>query len=160
MTSGQPTEQEKEQRKERAQKTRERFAAAVSALETYLKLVASDTETAIWKDQLETMRVYARQSDTNVYSGSEVTTRARVLSKPEPTYTEQARSAGVSGTVILRAVFTAYGTVENILIVRSLPGGLTARCIEAARRIKFTPATKDGKPVSTFMELQYNFNVY
>ena len=133
--------------------------AAASALETYLKLVSSYSETETWKDQLETLKVYARESQTVVvYSGSEVTTRVKVLSKPEPGYTEQARSAAISGTVILRAVFSAYGTVENILVVRSLPAGLTGECVRAARRIKFIPATKDGKPVGTFMELQYNFN--
>lgn len=156
----QPTERETEERKESARKMREHYAAAASALEMYLRLVSSNSETATWKDQLETLKVYARQSPTAIYSGSEVTTKVRVLSKPEPSYTSQARSAGIAGTVILRAVFTAYGTVENILVVRSLPGGLTAESIQAARRIKFTPATKDGKPVAAFMELQYNFNFY
>ncbi len=156
----QPTEKEKEERKARARRMREHFADAASALETYLKLVSSDSETATWRDQLETLRVYARQSPTTVYWGSDVTTKVRVLSKPEPSYTSQARSAGLAGTVILRAVFTAHGTVENILVVRSLPGGLTAESVQAARRIKFTPATKDGKPVSVFMELQYNFNLF
>ena len=156
----QPSESEKEQRKERARKARERFAAAASALETYLNLVASDSETATWKEQLETLKVYARQSPTTIYSSSEVTTKARVLSKPEPSYTGEARDAGIAGTVILRAVFTAYGTVENILVVRSLPAGLTAASVQAARRIKFTPAIRDGKPVPVFMELQYNFSLF
>jgi hypothetical protein len=26
--------------------------------------------------------------------------------------------------------------------------------------IQFTPATKDGKPVSTFFQLEYNFSLY
>ena len=156
----QPSETEKEQRKERARIAREHFAAAASALETYLNLVASDSETATWKEQLDTLKIYARQSPTRIYSSSEVTTKVRVLSKPEPSYTGQARDAGIAGTVILRAVFTAFGTVENILVVRSLPAGLTAASVQAARRIKFTPATKDGKPVPVFMELQYNFNLF
>jgi TonB family protein len=156
----QPSESEKEQRKDRARKAREHFAAAASALETYLNLVASDSETATWKEQLDTLKVYARQSPTKIYSGSEVTTKVRVLAKPEPMYTSQARDAGIAGTVILRAVFTAYGTVDNILVVRSLPAGLTAASVQAARRIKFTPATMDGKPVPVFMELQYNFNFH
>lgn len=157
---GQPTEKEMEQRKERTRKTREHFTAAADALESYLRLVSSDSETATWKDQLETLKVYARQSPTTIYSSSEVTTKVRVLSKPEPVYTSRARSAGIVGTVILRAVFTAYGTVENILVLRSLPGGLTAESIQAAHRIKFTPAIKDGKPVPVFLELQYNFNLF
>lgn len=32
--------------------------------------------------------------------------------------------------------------------------------MEAARNIKFIPATKDGKPVSMSMQLEYNFNLY
>lgn len=154
------SEEEKQRRRENAQKSVQLFAAAAGALEKYLKLVDSDSGTAVWKGQLETLRTFARQSQTRIYSGSEVTTKARVLSKPEPVYTSQARSAGITGTVILRAVFTAYGTVENILVLKSLPGGMTGQCVEAARRIRFTPATKDGQPVSMIMELQYNFNLY
>ena len=155
------TEEEKRKRQEEARKRAALFAEAASALETYLKLVDSDRERSIWQPQLETVKVYARQNaSTAVYSSSEVTTKVRVLSKPEPSYTSEARSAGITGTVILRSVFTAYGTVENILVVRSLPGGLTAAAIQSARRIKFVPATKDGKPVSMFMQLEYNFNLF
>ena len=32
--------------------------------------------------------------------------------------------------------------------------------IAAAKGIRFVPATKDGHPVSMWMELQYNFNLY
>jgi len=44
--------------------------------------------------------------------------------------------------------------------VRTLPFGLTERAIAAARQIKFVPATKGGRPVSVFMQLEYNFNLY
>jgi len=89
-----------------------------------------------------------------------VTTKARVLSKPEPRYTEAARTASILGTVVLVAIFAADGTVTNVVVLRSLPFGLTERCLEAAKRIKFTSATKDGKLVSTFIQLEYNFNLY
>lgn len=95
-----------------------------------------------------------------VFTGREVTTKVRVLEKPEPTYTESARKFGVTGTVVLRAVFSKDGQVTNIHVASKLPHGLTQRTIEAARAIRFTPATKDGHPVSMFMELQYNFNLY
>jgi protein TonB len=95
-----------------------------------------------------------------VLNPSEATTRVRVVSKPEPSYTNKARNAGVSGTVVLRAVFASDGTVEHILVLRSLPYGLTNAAIEAARHIKFAPAMKDGKPISTFMQLEYNFKVF
>ena len=95
-----------------------------------------------------------------VFNGREVTSKARVLEKPEPTYTEAARKNQVTGTVTLRAIFSASGQVISISPVSRLPDGLTERAIAAAKSIRFVPATKDGHPVSMWMELQYNFNLY
>lgn len=83
--------------------------------------------------------------------------KVRLLEKPEPSYTEEARANKIAGTVILRVVFTSKGTVENINVLRSLPNGLTERAIEAAKKIKFVPAMKDGHAVSMWMQLEYNF---
>ncbi len=94
------------------------------------------------------------------FSPKEVSSKARVLSKPEPQYTEEARKNQVTGTVVLRAVFTSGGQVSNIRAVSGLPYGLTERAIAAARQIKFTPATKDGHAVSMYIQLEYNFNLY
>jgi TonB family protein len=104
----------------------------------------------------------AKRTDDNerIFSGREVTKKARVLSKPEPTYTESARQYAIQGTVVLRAVFSKDGEVTNLHVVSKLPHGLTRRAIEAARGIKFVPAEVDGRPVSMWMELQYNFNLY
>ena len=95
-----------------------------------------------------------------IYSGKEVTQKARILSKPEPQYAEEARKNQVTGTVVLRAVFTSDGQVTDIKAVSGLPYGLTERAIAAARQIKFVPATKDGRPVSMYIQLEYNFNLY
>lgn len=95
-----------------------------------------------------------------IFSPKDVTSKARVLSKPEPQYTEEARKNQVTGTVILRAVFSSTGQVTNISARAGLPYGLTERAIAAARQIKFTPATKDGRPVSMYIQLEYNFNLY
>jgi len=95
-----------------------------------------------------------------VFSGKDVSSKARVLSKPEPQYTEEARKNQIVGTVVLRAVFTSSGQVSNIRAVSGLPFGLTERAIAAARQIKFSPATKDGHPVSMYIQLEYNFNLY
>jgi len=83
--------------------------------------------------------------------------KVRLLSKPEPTYTKEARANKIAGTVILKVVFTSRGTVENIHVIRELPDGLTERAIEAAKKIKFVPAMKDGHAVSMWMQLEYNF---
>lgn len=89
-----------------------------------------------------------------------MTSKARVTAKPEPRYTEQARNQQTTGTVVLRCVFAADRTVKYLLVVVGLPDGLTERALEAARRIKFEPAIKDGRPVSMYIQLEYNFNLY
>ena len=94
------------------------------------------------------------------YTGKEVDTKARLLSKPEPVYTAAARNHQIVGTVILKVVFAASGKVTNIRVVQGLPDGLTERAIGAARKIKFVPASKEGKFVSMWMQLEYNFNLY
>ena len=61
---------------------------------------------------------------------------------------------------MLRAIFAEDGHVRAIFPIRRLPHGLTTMSVRAARQIKFIPATKDGKPVSVWMQLEYNFNLY
>lgn len=94
------------------------------------------------------------------FRGYEVDQRARLLSKPEPQYTEEARRNQLSGTVTLRVVFSSAGEVVQIRALRTLPFGLTEKAIAAARLIKFVPAMKGGHPVSVHMQLEYNFNLY
>lgn len=95
-----------------------------------------------------------------LYVGKEVDTKARLLSKPEPSYPDAAKKRGIIGTVVLKAVFSASGKVTNIRVVQGLPEGLTERAIQAARQIKFIPASREGKFVSMWMQLEYNFNLY
>jgi TonB family protein len=97
---------------------------------------------------------------SKVFTGKDVTTKARLISKPEPQYTEDARKNQITGTVVLKVVFASSGQVTNIRTVSGLPFGLTERAIAAARQIKFQPATKDGHQVSMWMQLEYNFNLY
>lgn len=90
---------------------------------------------------------------------SDVSTKAVILGKPTPGFTEDARRNLTTGTVRLRAVLGADGRVRHIMVVEGLPNGLTERSIEAARQISFTPATLDGHRVSQYVILEYNFNV-
>ena len=89
-----------------------------------------------------------------------MTTKARIIAKPTPEYTEEARKNQVTGTVVLQMVLSSSGGVTNIRTVSGLPFGLTEKAISAARRIQFTPATKEGRPVSQYIRVEYNFNIY
>jgi protein TonB len=97
---------------------------------------------------------------SGLFKPAEVDQRARVLSKPEPHYTEEARRNQITGRVILRVVFASSGEVVQIQALDALPFGLTEQAIAAARAIKFEPAMKGGRPVSVYMQLEYNFNLY
>jgi TonB family protein len=97
---------------------------------------------------------------SRIFTGKDVTTKARLISKPEPQYTEDARKNQITGTVVLKCVFSSGGQVTNISVRSGLPYGLTEKAIAAARQIKFVPATKDGHQVSMWMQLEYNFNLY
>ena len=98
--------------------------------------------------------------DKRVFRVRDVTQRACILSKPEPGYTEEARRNEVAGTVVLRAVLSSTRRVTDVKVVRGLPYGLTENALEAARRIAFVPAIKDGRYVSQHVVIEYNFNLY
>jgi protein TonB len=97
---------------------------------------------------------------TRPFRQNDVSLRAIITFKPEPGFTEDARKNNVTGTVRLRAVLSASGEVTSISIVKGLPDGLTEKAIAAARQIKFRPAQKDGRTVSQYVVLEYNFNIY
>jgi TonB family protein len=103
---------------------------------------------------------YQQDSGEPPYVGKDFDSRVRLGMKPEPTYTESARNNLIVGTVVLKVVFTSAGNVSNISVISGLPNGLTERAIEAAKKIKFIPAIKDGHYVSKWMQLEYNFNLY
>lgn len=86
--------------------------------------------------------------------------RPTILYKEKAKYTEEARQNKIQGTVVLNVVFTSGGSIENIRVVRGLPDGLTEKAIEAAKRIRFQPAVKNGSPVSVRGNLEFTFNLY
>ena len=103
---------------------------------------------------------YEQDTPDTPVSSKDVDQKIRLAQKPEAVYTEAARRNGVTGTVILKALFTSAGNVSDISIVSGLPFGLTENAVAVAKRIKFYPAVKDGKKVSMWMQLEYNFHLY
>jgi len=94
------------------------------------------------------------------FNQKDVTRKAVITFKPEPGFTEEARKNNVTGVVRLRAVLSSSGGVTNISVIKPLPDGLTEKAISAARQIRFQPAQKDGRTVSQYIVLEYNFNIY
>jgi TonB family protein len=92
-----------------------------------------------------------------VYKVSEVAHRALVISRPFPQLTEEARSRGIRGRVVIAAVLCRSGHVTDIRVVEGLSFGVTEQAVEAARQTKFTPAEKDGQQVSQVVTFEFNF---
>jgi len=86
--------------------------------------------------------------------------RPTILYREKAKYTEEARQNKVQGSVVLQVVFHANGTISDIRVVRGLPDGLTEKAIEAAKKIRFQPAVKNGAAVSVRGTLDFSFNLY
>jgi len=141
-----------------------RMRELAERLDAFAAARPNDPQAASWRELAETLRISGRspgqRAPGDIYPSSEVTTRAIITYKPEPGFTEKARSQNTSGVVRLRVVLGSDGLVRNIVAIKRLPNGLTERAIEAARKIRFTPATLQGRPVSQAVVLEYNFEVF
>lgn len=87
------------------------------------------------------------------------TTPLVLLSKPKPGYTEEARKLKIEGDVTLQVRFTATGQVEVLRVVSGLGYGLNELAEQAARRITFKPATRDGRAVDEVTLIHVTFQL-
>ena len=69
--------------------------------------------------------------------------------KPNPVYTDEARSLKLEGEVLLEVSFSANGTLHVNRVVRGLGHGLDEAAIAAANKIRFKPALRNGQPVDS-----------
>ena len=79
--------------------------------------------------------------------------------KPRPHYTDMARQNLTSGVVKLAVEFGPDGIIGFVCVSQALPNGLTEESMAAARKITFTPATKNGKTVGTVAIVEYTFDI-
>jgi len=89
-----------------------------------------------------------------------VTQPLKILYKPKGTYTDEARTNNVQGTVRLKITLLASGAIGSITPITRLPHGLIEQAIAAARQIKFEPAKVNGVAVSKIVTFDYGFNIY
>jgi protein TonB len=78
---------------------------------------------------------------------------------PPPQYTEIARKARIQGVVIVQAIVTKQGEVQDVKVLKGLPMGLDSAAAEAVKKWKFKPATLNGKPVDVYYNLTVNFTL-
>jgi TonB family protein len=72
-----------------------------------------------------------------------------IVFKPKPVYTDEARKLNLEGEVLLEVMFGANGELHVNRVVRGLGHGLDEAAVNAANRIKFKPAQRNGSAVSS-----------
>lgn len=82
-----------------------------------------------------------------------------ILSKPNPTYTDEGRKRHIEGEVQLDVVFMANGQLKVLGVTRGLGFGLDEAAIAAAQKIQFVPAKRGGQPVDYQAKLRIVFQL-
>ena len=135
------------------------FSEAVVTVEEILKLNPPHAD--LWRERLETLRLYAQPPSPprqrSIYGAREVDKKAKLINTPVAVYTAEARQANAEDEVRLRLVLAGDGTIRNMFPIKSAGHALTESAVTAAQQIKFEPAVKDGRPVSQFVTLVYEF---
>ena len=86
-------------------------------------------------------------------------TPVEIISKPNPTYTAEARQLRIEGEVILAVVFGADGKIQVERVVRGLGHGLDQAAIDAAQAMRFHPAMQSGAPIATKATIHVSFQL-
>jgi TonB family protein len=81
------------------------------------------------------------------------------VKKTEPLYTEEARLAGVEGTVLVSAQLDEKGRLSDMKVVKGLGYGLDENAIDCVRQWQFRPAMRNGEPVPTKVFIGVNFRL-
>ncbi|HVR61807.1 MAG TPA: TonB family protein [Polyangia bacterium] len=80
-----------------------------------------------------------------------------VVEEQRPAYPAEARAGAVRGDVAVTATIDAAGAVTGVEIARGLAPALDRAALEAASRWRFRPATRDGVPIPSRVQLLFHF---
>ena len=79
-----------------------------------------------------------------------------LLYRVQPDYPSLARLTHTQGAVVLHAVISRQGTIENLQVV-SGPPLLMKAAIDAVQRWRYRPYLLNGEPVEVETEITVNF---
>ena len=80
--------------------------------------------------------------------------------RPDPGYTEEARRAAISGSVVLVFVVDEQGLPQNVRVIRGLGYGLDEKAVETLRRWRFLPGLMDGMPTKMPARVEMTFRTF
>jgi TonB family protein len=82
-----------------------------------------------------------------------------VIKRVMPEYPQQLRDAGIEDTVWLKILVDENGKVQQTVVVKGEQEVLMKLAIDAANQWIFTPAEKDGKPISAWVSIPFKFTL-
>ncbi len=82
----------------------------------------------------------------------------KILEQPKPELPKNYGTLDAQGTLFLRVEFLASGKVGEVSVVSTALPFLHQNILEAAKKIKFDPEIKDGKPVTVFKVILYSYS--
>jgi len=97
--------------------------------------------------------------DSSIFAVGNGISRPEVITRADPEYSEEARKAKYSGSVILSIVVNTDGRAADIKVVKSLGMGLDEKAIEAVRKWLFRPGMNKGVPVRVKAQVEVNFRL-
>ncbi|QSQ12908.1 energy transducer TonB [Myxococcus landrumensis] len=100
------------------------------------------------------VKAYSAPKYTPIY---QVDSEPTVASEVKIPYPEEARRAGIEGTVTLSITIDHEGRVVAVKVLSGPGYGLNEAARDAIKRFRFKPAIKGGEPVSTEMKYSYTF---
>ena len=104
----------------------------------------------------------AKQQGTksaDVYRIGGGVTAPSLLQKVEPQYSDEARVAALTGSVMVYVEVGTDGLAHNIRVVQGLGLGLDENAVDAISQWRFQPGTKDGAPVTVAANIEVNFRL-
>jgi TonB family protein len=90
--------------------------------------------------------------------GNPLVEPARLLKQVIPVYPPKARLARVQGSVVLKAMISESGAVEEIAVVEGHPM-LIGAAVEAVRHWRYAPARLHGIPTPSPLNITVNFRL-
>ena len=89
---------------------------------------------------------------------SQGVSRGLLVSRVEPQYPAMAKTARVQGQVVLQAIISREGTIENLRVISGHPM-LIQSAIEAVKQWRYKPYLLNGEPVEVETEILVDFRL-
>jgi protein TonB len=74
-------------------------------------------------------------------------------------YPALAKKAGIEGKVYLLVYVNESGEVDDVKVLKSVPGGCDEAAIKAVKSVKYTPGKNGGAPVKVKLSLCITFKI-